>query len=673
MSYIVNLPDGTLLTTILDGTIDNTHCSLTLVGRNYAGYGEIIAEDLVALLVNFARDQSPSYPLQGQLWYDVNASICKVYTGSVWKTVGSAAAAAAAPTTTIAGDLWWDSVNKQLYVYDGTTPFAATGWILVGPAYSAVLGRSGALVEQLSDGVNLHDVVSIYLDNTRTAIIAQESFTPNVSITGFSTLNVGYNMSTAAIGSIWGTANNANYLSGLDSGSFFQRTANNVGTGSLTLTSNVGITLGSRSTFRANVDGGTGSAQLWNLNTGGNISLHVVTPLGQVKALAAYGQDGLLYVKGDPTAALGVATKNYVDINAGIKANIADPVFTGNPQAPTAAVGNASTTIATTQFVDTANTIMTQFVGASTVGKANIANPILTGNPQAPTAAAGNASTTIATTQFVAQANLALKGYVDDLNSTVGSNLNTKANIASPTLTGNPQAPTAAAGNASTTIATTQFVAQANLSLKGYIDDIASVYGINISNKANIASPTFTGLPRSVTMPVGTSNTTVATTEFVNQSNVGMQGYVDNKFTNTALLGIPTAVTAPAGTANSWIATTAFVTNGLSGIFPYKIFQQNSWVWVSDSGVGSANIVIDGTQVLTATASGVVLNNGATASTQGQTYNTSGNGLIATTQFVKTATTWWGGSAKFVSTAQPNPGINDAGSNVGDIWFQYIP
>jgi hypothetical protein len=91
-------------------------------------------------------------------------------------------------------------------------------------------------------------------------------------------------------------------------------------------------------------------------------------------------------------------------------------------------------------------------------------------------------------------------------------------------------------------------------------------------------------------------------------------------------------------------------------------------MWVDST---SANIVINGTIVATASASGFNLFNGATAVTQGQTYATSGNTLVATTQFVKTATTWWGGSAKFVSNAAPNPGVNDIGSNDGDFWFQY--
>ena len=60
MSYVINLPNGTTLGTVLDGTINNTATSLTLVGRNYSGYGQIIQNDLVALLVNFALDKSIS-------------------------------------------------------------------------------------------------------------------------------------------------------------------------------------------------------------------------------------------------------------------------------------------------------------------------------------------------------------------------------------------------------------------------------------------------------------------------------------------------------------------------------------------------------------------------------------------------------------------------------------
>jgi hypothetical protein len=563
MSYIVNLPDGQLLTTILDGTIDTSASSLTLVGRNYSGYGEIIAEDLVALLVNFSNNVSPNNPNTGQIWYDSGNKLVKVYTGSAWKNVGSATYSSTAPSTTIGGDFWWHSINKQLYCYDGTSPYDAAGWILVGPGYPTPSGKSGALYEQISDGTVSHDVVSIYLNGTRTAIISQDQFTPNVSISGFTSIQVGYNMTTTSTnGTIWGTANNASYLGAQPAANYFRNNQNNSGTGNLTILNNSGVTIGAYNNANLTIDSAN-TLVLWNSISNTDIDLYATTGGTKTRYLHIDGTNGYVEVGVDPVTPDGITSNRYVDANIVLKAN-----------------------------------------------------------------------------------------------------------IASPTLTGNPQAPTPADSDNSVSIATTAFVQGANLALKGYSDNFRDILDGNIVLKANIASPTLTGLPRSVTMNPGSANTTIATTAFVYEANVAMTNYVDNKFNDTVLYGVPTADTAPAGTANSMVATTAFVVNN-SGFFSYKIYQNNTHIWVNDSGTGSANIVIDGTTVLTAASSGVVLNNGATASTQGQTYNTTGNTLIATTQFAKTATTWWGGSAKFVSNAAPNPGVNDIGSNNGDFWFQY--
>jgi len=40
MAYKLNKTDGSLLVDLIDGTIDVNSTSLTLVGRNYTGYGE---------------------------------------------------------------------------------------------------------------------------------------------------------------------------------------------------------------------------------------------------------------------------------------------------------------------------------------------------------------------------------------------------------------------------------------------------------------------------------------------------------------------------------------------------------------------------------------------------------------------------------------------------------
>ena len=54
MAYDVNKTNGSLLTTIPDGTLDIS-TSLRLLGKNYAGYGEIMAENLVAMLEKIGR------------------------------------------------------------------------------------------------------------------------------------------------------------------------------------------------------------------------------------------------------------------------------------------------------------------------------------------------------------------------------------------------------------------------------------------------------------------------------------------------------------------------------------------------------------------------------------------------------------------------------------------
>ena len=625
MSYIVNLPDGTLLTTILDGTVDNTASSLTLVGRNYSGYGEIIAEDLVALLVNFADNSAPNNALEGQIWYDTDANICKVYTGSAWRTIGSATVAASAPVTTVSGDLWWDSVNQQFYVYNGAD------WILVGPGYSNPNGKSGAIWEQLSDGTTWHDVVSMYLDNTRYAIISQDQFVPNVSITGFSTLQVGWNMSTNSTqGFIWGSANNASYLGGQPLSNLWTNYQNNSGTGNLTILNDSGITLGASRT--ANITTVSNTLVVWNRISNADIDIYATTSGIKTKYLHIDGTIGEVQVAASPNTDLGIATKIYVD------------------------------------------------------QKANIASPIFTGDPHAPTPADGDNDTSIATTAFVQSANLAMKGYVDGLKSGTDTDLSFLAPKASPTLTGTPVAPNAAVGTNSAQIATTAFVYQSNVGLKGYVDLANTVQHAYVNGQIAAANAGVTAANVGMYGYVTQGNT--IQTAYINgqisaanagvvAANVGMLGYVDLANTiqseqlsllatisNPLFTGNPQAPTRTAGNSSQSIATTAFVQSAIGALSTYKIQTGTTWMWTDTA---AANIVVSGTTVLSATSSGVVLNNGATATTQSQVYNGSGDTRVATTAYAKTATTWWGGSAKFVSSSAPTSGDG----NDGDFWFQY--
>lgn len=78
MAYTIVKTDGTVLTTVADGTINTTSTSLGLPGRNYAGYGQTIDTNMVRTLENFAAPTPPANPLRGQLWYNTNDQLLYV-------------------------------------------------------------------------------------------------------------------------------------------------------------------------------------------------------------------------------------------------------------------------------------------------------------------------------------------------------------------------------------------------------------------------------------------------------------------------------------------------------------------------------------------------------------------------------------------------------------------
>jgi len=78
MAYTIVKSNGTVLTTIPDGTINTTSTTLGLPGRNYAGYGQTLDTNFVHITENFANDTPPANPLQGQLWYNTNANLLYV-------------------------------------------------------------------------------------------------------------------------------------------------------------------------------------------------------------------------------------------------------------------------------------------------------------------------------------------------------------------------------------------------------------------------------------------------------------------------------------------------------------------------------------------------------------------------------------------------------------------
>lgn len=120
-NYTINKTDGTEII-VQDGTIDQS-TSIKIIGRNTPGYGEIIFENFVHMLENFAYDSAPENATQGQLWYDTSNKKLKINLGiDTWKSVGGGVIVAEDPPLDNAqeGDLWYKKSLNKMYVFNGT-------------------------------------------------------------------------------------------------------------------------------------------------------------------------------------------------------------------------------------------------------------------------------------------------------------------------------------------------------------------------------------------------------------------------------------------------------------------------------------------------------------------------------------------------------------------------
>jgi len=174
MPYSINKTNGTILTTVADGTIDQT-TSLKLVGKNYAGYGEIQNENFIRLLENFANNQPPSKKITGQIWYDSSSSPGKLqfYDGTSFRSVNGSNVATSEPSGLGIGDFYWDSTKQQLYASNGDNTFT-----LVGPQ-----GAAGAAITEMrtsvvaDDTTATHTVIEAVSSGTVIFIISSDEFT----------------------------------------------------------------------------------------------------------------------------------------------------------------------------------------------------------------------------------------------------------------------------------------------------------------------------------------------------------------------------------------------------------------------------------------------------------------------------------------------------------------
>lgn len=217
MAYVINKTDGTQLVVLQDAAVDST-TSLSFVGRNYVGYGEIQNENFLFLLENFANISAPGTPITGQVWFDTTNSILKVYDGENWVEVGSANVSATAPVTPALGTFWLKNettanapADPSLHVYDGSN------WIKIGPETAdGYLPTRAVTTTLLATNGTTYPVIELKVNGITIGIVSSNAFTidPTNSVSGFSELITGINLNAMAkvMGTLQGVADKATRL-----------------------------------------------------------------------------------------------------------------------------------------------------------------------------------------------------------------------------------------------------------------------------------------------------------------------------------------------------------------------------------------------------------------------------------------------------------------------------
>ena len=256
MAYTVNKTNSSSSPnsyTVQDGVL-NDQTDLKFIGKGYAGYGEVIAENFLHLLENFSNPSAPSKPITGQLWWDETNSKLQVYNGTAFQTAGgSAPYQSTAPSGLAQGDIWIDSDTGQLYFYNGSAS------VLVGPP-SATGTTSGFTFDSILDSSDAtQNITKLFNDGNLIAIISEDTFTPKVSLSGFASIKKGITLTTAiADTKFQGTATDADALGGVAAANYLRSNADDTATGIISIANDGGLVVGADADITLTVDSSGG-------------------------------------------------------------------------------------------------------------------------------------------------------------------------------------------------------------------------------------------------------------------------------------------------------------------------------------------------------------------------------------------------------------------------------
>jgi len=221
MAYTLKFSDpGKTNVIVIEGPIvDNYSTSLNLVGQGYPGYGQILAQNFLKLLENFAGPNAPESPIAGQLWYDTSnpaRGVLRISNGKIssarWPSANGIYQQANDPSieygvNLVEGDVWVDTGNTQVFIRYSNT------WKLVGPSVSTGIAKTGVeSVTLQSNFGELFPVLLNWVNGKVISIISYNVFTPRTVIDGFSSLSIGINLNYKISAKFNGLADRASSL-----------------------------------------------------------------------------------------------------------------------------------------------------------------------------------------------------------------------------------------------------------------------------------------------------------------------------------------------------------------------------------------------------------------------------------------------------------------------------
>lgn len=256
MPYQIDRYNGSFFIEVPDQTVDSSSCDLKLIGKNYAGYGEVQNENVLHLLENFRGFSAPRRPLTGQIWYDELSNKLKFYDDTQnWKTVSVTDVSANAPTglsTKDKGNLWYDDTLKQLNVWDGAD------YVIIGPELSVGFGTTKFSSGTIRDNGNVeHAIIKVFNNEKVVATISSTEFDIGVidTIDGFTGIKKGFTLVDTPSDGVtttdykyWGTASNSVKFDGFTTDDFVMRGVNGSTFG------DTGVTLGDDSDLKIFVE-----------------------------------------------------------------------------------------------------------------------------------------------------------------------------------------------------------------------------------------------------------------------------------------------------------------------------------------------------------------------------------------------------------------------------------